>query len=47
MTNRIALFLALFIAALIALDLYLLACAQLVFLGRKLFDLLDWLAFWR
>jgi hypothetical protein len=45
-TNRIALILAALIVALVALDL-LLGLGGTLFLARKFFALLDWLAFWR
>ncbi|MBV7392928.1 hypothetical protein [Mameliella sediminis] len=47
MTNRLAIMIALVIIGLIAADLTLAEGANLLFLGRKLFVLLDWLAFWR
>lgn len=47
MTNRIAIFLGLCILALISLDAWLNDAQGLLFLGKKFFDLLDWMAFWR
>ncbi|MBV7379267.1 hypothetical protein [Maritimibacter dapengensis] len=47
MTDRIAIYLGLIIAALIALDLFLRNGATLVFLGKEMFEFLEWLAFWR
>ncbi|MFV1492357.1 hypothetical protein VWX97_15490 [Phaeobacter sp. JH18-32] len=47
MTNRIALFLALLILAGLAVDLWLFGTAHMVFLGKRLFELIDWIAFWR
>ncbi|WP_187392946.1 hypothetical protein [Maritimibacter fusiformis] len=47
MTNRIALGLALIIIAVFALDAFAFGGGLPVFLGRKLYALLDWLAFWR
>jgi hypothetical protein len=44
-TNRIALFLGLAIAALIAADLAL-GTGGLLFLARRFLALLDWMAFW-
>ena len=46
MTNRIALILALAIAALVAFDLAL-GFGVTLFLARRFLALLDWLAFWR
>ncbi len=47
MTNRLALILGFIVLALIAADIVLFGGANLLFLARKLFVLLDWLAFWR
>ena len=47
MTNTIAIWLALFIAALLGFDYYQYDWANSVFLLRKLLDLIEWLAFWR
>lgn len=47
MTNKIALWLGLFIAALACLDLFMNEGAALFFLARKLYDFLWWIAFWR
>lgn len=47
MTDRIALILGLIVAAAIAVDLVLFGGSNMVFLGRKMFAFLDWLAFWR
>jgi hypothetical protein len=47
LTNRIALWLAILIALACAADLLAFGGASLVFLGRRLIVLLDWLAFWR
>lgn len=47
MTNSIAIGLAVLIAGGIAADLALSDGQNLVFLGKKFFDLLEWLAFWR
>jgi hypothetical protein len=44
-TNRIALFLGLALAALIAADLAL-GAGVLLFLARRFLALLDWIAFW-
>ena len=47
MTDRIALALGLMILSALALDLALYGSAHLVFLGKKLFELIEWVAFWR
>lgn len=47
MTNRLAIILGLIIAAAIGADIYLTDGTNLLFLGRKFFVMLDWLAFWR
>lgn len=47
MTNRIALVLALIITGLIASDILLNEGANVLFLMRKIWKLIDWMAFWR
>jgi hypothetical protein len=47
MTTRIALALGIFIIAAIAIDLTLFGPIHLIFLGKRLFELIDWIAFWR
>ena len=47
MTDRIALILGIVIVALCALDLFANGGEVLFFLARKLFDLVEYLAFWR
>ena len=47
MTNRLAVWLALIIAALLAYDYYQFGWANTVFLIRKFVDLIEWMAFWR
>ncbi len=47
MTNRLALILAATILAAAAADAVLNDARTLVFLGRKFFALIEWLAFWR
>jgi len=47
MTNRIALILGLLLLGAVALDLFLFGAQHLVFLGKKLFELTEWMAFWR
>ncbi len=47
MTDKIALYLGLFILLAVATDLLLRGSQDVIFLGKKLTDLLHWLAFWR
>lgn len=47
MTNRIALILALIISAALLIDVIFYGTEHLLFLGKKLFEFLEWLAFWR
>lgn len=47
MTNRIAIWLALFIVAVFAADLLFLGVDLHIVLGRLLLRVLEWLAFWR
>jgi hypothetical protein len=47
MTNRLALVLGLLILGVLLADILIFGADHLVFLGKKLFDLIDWLAFWR
>ncbi len=47
MTNQLALILGAIIAALIGVDLLLFDGAYLLFLAKKLFWLIDYIAFWR
>ncbi|MEO0401407.1 MAG: hypothetical protein AAF214_03430 [Pseudomonadota bacterium] len=47
MTNRGAFILGLFIVGAITLDVYLYGSEHLIFLGKKLAELLEWIAFWR
>lgn len=47
MTNPIALILGLLIIALAALDLIFLGAQNTLFLGKRMFDLIEWMAFWR
>lgn len=46
-TNRIAIFLGLFLIAAIVVDGMIYGSGHLVFLGKKLFELIEWIAFWR
>ncbi|MEP1612692.1 MAG: hypothetical protein ABJL72_12320 [Roseobacter sp.] len=47
MTNRLALYIAAGIFVLLALDLFLADGLNLIFLGKELVKLIDWIAFWR
>lgn len=47
MTNRIAIFLGLFILAVLVADMLVFGNEHLIFLGKKLFELIEWIAFWR
>jgi hypothetical protein len=47
MTNQIAIWLGLLLLGGIMLDVALYGTEHLLFLGKKLYDFLDWLAFWR
>lgn len=47
MTNRIAIWIGLLIVLALAVDTVFWGSDHLVFLGRKFFALLDWVAFWR
>ena len=47
MTNSIAITLGLVLAGLIALDSLIFGAEHLVFLGKKIFDMIEWFAFWR
>lgn len=47
MTNSLALWLALFVLAAIAVDVVLFDKTNLLFLAKRGFELIDWMAFWR
>ena len=47
MTNRIAFWLGLILVCAIIIDVMGFGSQHMVFLGQKLFDLIEWLAFWR
>lgn len=47
MTNRIAISLGLLLIAAAIIDIALFGDTHLIFLGKKLFALIDWVAFWR
>ena len=47
MTNRIAIPMGLLIVGAILIDLVLFDSQSLIFLSKKMFDLMEWMAFWR
>lgn len=47
MTDKIALFLGIFILTVVIADLIFRGTTDVVFLGKKLAEFLDWIAFWR
>ncbi len=47
MTNTIALGLAALVLGALAIDVLIYGSDHLIFLSKKLLDLIDWLAFWR
>ena len=47
MTNPIAIVLALVIAGAMMVDLYAYGADHMIYLGKKLFELIEWVAFWR
>lgn len=47
MTNRIALVLGLLILGALATDFYLFGSQHLIFLGKKMYEFIEWIAFWR
>lgn len=47
MTNRIAFFLGLFVLILIGLDFLFYGTEHLLFLAKKLMELIEYIAFWR
>ena len=47
MTNSVAIFLGVAIVGAIAADVMIFDSANLVFLGKKFAELLEWIAFWR
>lgn len=47
MTNKIAIGIAIAIIAAFAVDAYAFGGEGAIFLGKKMFEFLDWLAFWR
>ncbi len=47
MTNTIAITLGVLILGLIATDVLLFDADNMLFLGKKMVDLIEWMAFWR
>jgi hypothetical protein len=47
MTNRIAAVLGLILLGLLLADVLVFGSEHIVFLAKKLLDLIDWMAFWR
>jgi hypothetical protein len=47
MTNRIAIFLGAALVCVVVLDSLLFGAENLLFLGKKMLELIDWMAFWR
>ena len=47
MTNRIALVLALLITGAVVLDVLLFGDTHLIFLGKKFYQFVEWVAFYR
>lgn len=47
MTNTSALVLAIILIGAISVDVAIYGSEHLIFLGKKLADLLEWMAFWR
>lgn len=47
MTNRLAILLALALGAAIAVDIIRYDSENMLFLSKKMLELIEWLAFWR
>jgi len=47
MSNTVAITLGLFLLTALAVDAVFFGTEHMVFLGKKLFELIEWLAFWR
>ncbi|MFK7868372.1 MAG: hypothetical protein AB8B58_03925 [Roseobacter sp.] len=47
MTNRIAIVLGILTLTAIAIDVAVFGADNLLFLSKKIMDLIEWLAFWR
>ncbi|MEX0339783.1 MAG: hypothetical protein AB3N11_12175 [Arenibacterium sp.] len=47
MTNRIAIVLGALILIAVVLDILIFGNEHVIFLGKKLLEFIDWIAFWR
>ena len=47
MTNLIAVILAVLLIAAAVIDIMFYGTEHLIFLGKKMFELIEWIAFWR
>ncbi|GLO74292.1 hypothetical protein MACH18_13720 [Phaeobacter italicus] len=47
MTNTIAVVLGGFLIVAIAIDIALFGDVHMIFLGKRMLELIDWIAFWR
>lgn len=47
MSNTLAIVLGLLILGLCAVDVFLYGSEHLVFLGKKFYEFIEWVAFWR
>jgi hypothetical protein len=47
MTNPIASVLALFLCGAVVVDIIYFGDEHMIYLGKKLFELIEWIAFWR
>lgn len=47
MTNRLAILLGLFLICAAVVDVMWFGTEHMLFLGKKLFELIEWIAFWR
>ena len=47
MTNLIAVILAVLLIAAAVIDVMFYGTEHLIFLGKKMFELIEWIAFWR
>ena len=47
MTNRIAIWIGVFVTVAFVIDVIFYGTEHLLFLGKQMFDLLEWMAFWR
>jgi hypothetical protein len=47
MTNRLAIVLGLILIIAITVDVMMYGSEHVIFLGKKLFELIEWIAFWR